>query len=173
MNRDPEKARAWQERSARKAHENRRARAIASGKSSTLPRAANPVAKQEPGQVTGSPKRKSGLSSRSRKPSRVAHFAAVAEACRTALERDGGCLAAPLVPEVRCWGKLDPQHVIPQGVRRDLAADPENIVGCCRGHHEWIGDHPEAARALGLHGHDGDDLGELKRRRLTGGANPA
>lgn len=163
MNRDPEKARAWQERSARKAQENRRARALASRS-----------APRDEGAKTGSaPARGAPLRSRSRKPSRVAHFAAVADACRTALERDGGCLAAVLVPEVRCWGKLDPQHVIPQGVRRDLAADPENIVGCCRGHHEWIGDHPEAARALGLHGHDGDDLGELRRRRLTGGANPA
>ena len=42
---------------------------------------------------------------------------------------------------------------------------PENIVACCRRHHEWIGDHPTEARLLGLHGFSGDELAELARRR--------
>lgn len=75
------------------------------------------------------------------------------------------CVARPLVVEVRCWGPLDPQHVIPRGVRPDMADDEANIIGCCRGHHDWIGDHPTKARELGLHGRDGDDLAELAQRR--------
>lgn len=94
-----------------------------------------------------------------------ARAAAAAEAGRRAKDRDGGCLVAAMVPEVRCWGPLDPQHVIPRSIRRDLAADERNIIGCCRGHHEWIEHQPEAARLLGVHGHDGDDLDELQARR--------
>lgn len=89
-----------------------------------------------------------------------------ADAGRRAKARDGGCVAAALVPELRCWGPLDPQHVIPRGVRRDLAADDRNIIGCCRGHHEWIEANKARARELGLHGHDGDDLDALAKARL-------
>jgi len=94
-----------------------------------------------------------------------------AEAGRRAKARDGGCVAAALVPDLRCWGPLDPQHVIPRGVRPDLADDDLNIIGCCRAHHRYIDDHPERARELGLHGRDGDDLEELRLRRLRA-ANP-
>lgn len=150
LDRDPEKARAWQQRSAAKAAENRRARAreqAASGERSGL---------QRSGQL------------RSRSPRKRERYAEIAAACGEAIERDGhACQARLLVPEIRCGGKLDPQHVIPQGVRKDLAADPENIVACCRRHHDWIGDHPERARALGLHGHSGDSLEELARRRVV------
>lgn len=79
--------------------------------------------------------------------------------------RDGGCVARALVPDVRCWGPLDPQHVIPRSTAPELVADEANIVGCCRGHHQWIESEPIKARKLGLHGHAGDDLDELARRR--------
>lgn len=106
---------------------------------------------------------------RSRSPRQREHYAAVAAACAAAVERDRGvCQARRLVPEVRCWGPIDPQHLIPQGVQRSLADVPENIVACCRGHHEWVGDHPLAARELGLHGRYGDDLDELAARRHRG-----
>lgn len=90
---------------------------------------------------------------------------------KVAKARDGGCIVAAMVPEVECWGPLDPQHVIPRGVRPSLADDPANIVAACRGHHQWIEEHPVEARAMGVHGHDGDDLEELaERRRLARGA---
>lgn len=98
----------------------------------------------------------------------AARARAAAEAGRVAKARDGGCVAAALVPELGCWGPLDPQHVIPRGVRRDLAAEPANIIGCCRGHHEWIEANKARARKLGLHGHDGDDLDDLAARRRSG-----
>jgi hypothetical protein len=90
---------------------------------------------------------------------------AAAEAGQRAKERDGRCIAAELVPELRCWGPLDPQHVIPRSTAPELVSDLANIVACCRGHHDWIGGNPEAARLLGLHGHAGDDLDELAARR--------
>lgn len=76
-----------------------------------------------------------------------------------AKNRDGHrCQAAEhgLLVHVECRGPLDGQHVIPRGVRRDLAAEVENIVSLCRGHHDYVGDHPDEARALGLHGRSGD-----------------
>ena len=153
--RDPAKARAWQQRSAEKAQENRRARAI---EQRSEPRPKGQAAR------SGELKRTGEL--RARSPRKRERYASIAEACGAAIERDGGrCQARLLVPEIRCGGKLDPQHVIPQGVRKDLAAEPANIVGCCRRHHDWIGDHPIDARALGLHGHSGDDLAELAQRR--------
>lgn len=104
---------------------------------------------------------------RSRSPRKAGRYAEIAAACAAALARDGHrCQARLLVPEVACGGPLDPQHVIPQGVDKTLAADPANIVACCRQHHEWIGDNPVAARAVGLHGRFGDDLAQLAAARI-------
>ena len=91
---------------------------------------------------------------RPRSPRKAARYAAIADACRTALDRDHHrCRGLGVIPgHDRCWGPLDPQHVIPQGVRPDLAADPANIIALCRAAHEWVGDHPNAAERLGLHG---------------------
>lgn len=156
--RDPVKAQAWRERSVRKAQERQRARA--------REKAAEP---RPPGEPRAGELKRSG-SLRARSPRKADRYAAIAAACGEAIERDGhACQARLLVPEIRCGGKLDPQHVIPQGVRKDLAAEPRNIVACCRRHHDWIGDHPEAARALGLHGFSGDDLEELAERRVVDG----
>ena len=47
-----------------------------------------------------------------------------------------------------CWGKLDPQHVIPQG--RGGPDDAENLASCCRGHHGWVEEHPRLAYLIGL-----------------------
>lgn len=136
LDRDPEKARAWQQRSRQAAAER---------------------ARQKP---------RSQLKARS--PRKAERYRAIAAACAEAIERDRGrCQARLLVPEISCGGPLDPQHVIPQGVDKSLAAEPDNIVACCRRHHDWIGDHPERARALGLHGRFGDALEELAARRLA------
>lgn len=48
---------------------------------------------------------------------------------------------------------VDPQHVIPRSVRRDLAATVANIVPLCRTAHRWVDAHPTAAHQLGLHGY--------------------
>lgn len=89
--------------------------------------------------------------------------ARIAEAGEEAKRRDGyRCRGLGLIPgHSRCWGPLDPQHVIPRGVRPDLADDPRVIVALCRGAHEWVGDHPAEARVLGLHAHDGDPITRL------------
>lgn len=64
------------------------------------------------------------------------------------LARDGGCRAAALVGEVRCWGPLDPHHLRRRSQGgTDTAA---NLATVCRAHHDWIHAHPEAASVLGL-----------------------
>lgn len=92
-----------------------------------------------------------------RSPRKADRYAAIAEACREAMERDRyRCRALDLIPGHRCAGPIDPQHVIPRSTRPDLAADPSNIVALCRLAHEWAGDHPNDARKLGLHGFSWD-----------------
>lgn len=102
---------------------------------------------------------------RARSPRSADRYERIAEASRVALERDRyRCQAVGLVPH-ECRGALDPHHVISKGARADLADDPANIVGVCRAAHDWIGDHPEAARLVGLYGRSGDDLAALARLR--------
>ncbi len=61
------------------------------------------------------------------------------------------CHARDLVPEVDCWGGLDPQHIGPRSTHPGQRTDPSNITPVCRGHHHWIDDHPAKAEARGLH----------------------
>lgn len=94
--------------------------------------------------------------------------AAATKAGAQAKARDRGCVVEAMLPAIPCWGPLDPQHVIPRSTAPELAAEPANIIGCCRGHHEWLEAHPRHARRLGIHGHAGDDLAVLaERRRLA------
>lgn len=64
------------------------------------------------------------------------------------IARDGGCVAASLVPEVRCLGSGHIHHVLPrsQGGGHDVS----NLVLVCLGHHGWIHDHPARSYELGL-----------------------
>lgn len=64
------------------------------------------------------------------------------------LERDGGCVAARLLPEVPCWGGLHLHHRL----RRSQGGSdaPENLVTLCAAHHGWVHEHPEKARLAGL-----------------------
>lgn len=62
------------------------------------------------------------------------------------------CQAAALVPEVACWGPLDPQHVIPRSAWRGGRLVASNVLAVCRGHHEWVGREKRRAAVLGLHG---------------------
>jgi len=69
------------------------------------------------------------------------------------MERDGWrCQAAELVPSVRCGGPLDAHEVLSRG-RGGSIYDAANIVSICRMHHRWVGEHPDAANALGLWHH--------------------
>lgn len=76
--------------------------------------------------------------------------AAVVEA---AYFRDGrDCVARVSVPQIRCGGRLDPHEVIPRSAWPGGALVLENVVTICRRHHDWVGDHPELAHDVGLHG---------------------
>lgn len=70
-----------------------------------------------------------------------------------AFDRDRGrCRAEFSVSWIRCGGRLDPHEVIPRSVWPDGELVLENVIMICRRHHDWVGDHPEAAHAAGLHG---------------------
>lgn len=100
-----------------------------------------------------------GVTTEARAARRAERDEAIRDACEAAKARDRyRCQAERrgIIREVRCWGPLDPQHIIPRSTRPDLADDVTNIVALCRGHHEWVGANPEEARELGLHGYAGD-----------------
>lgn len=62
--------------------------------------------------------------------------------------RDGGCRGRALIPDLSCWGKLDPHHILrrSQGGQDTL----DNLVTLCRAHHDWVHAYPESSRNLGL-----------------------
>lgn len=60
------------------------------------------------------------------------------------------CSGAEVVPEVKCWGPLDVDEVVPRGVRPGGHLDPSNVQVLCRLHHEWKHAHPQEAAARGL-----------------------
>lgn len=64
-------------------------------------------------------------------------------------ERDKTCRARELVPEVRCWGPLDVDEILPRG-RGGNPYDPAECQLLCRGHHIWKHDNPRRALELGL-----------------------
>ena len=122
-----------------------------------LPRR-TPLGRSQPLDRRSGPLARSTLRSsgrlRARSPRKRERYEAIAAASAEALARDRyRCRGLGLIPgHDRCSGPLDPQHVIPKGVRPDLAADPANIIALCRLAHDWVGDHPDLAEALGLHG---------------------
>lgn len=70
------------------------------------------------------------------------------------LARDGRCcVAGALVPSIACRGPLDVHEVIPRSAWREGYLVDDNCVTICRAHHDWVGDHPEAAHGFGLHGY--------------------
>lgn len=66
-------------------------------------------------------------------------------------QRDVTCQARLKVPDVKCGGPLDCHELIPRSVWPRGELVEANVVLVCRSHHEWIGDNPEKAHALGLH----------------------
>lgn len=76
-------------------------------------------------------------------------------AARTAVleivrRRDRYCIAAELVPEVRCDGPLDGDELISRAHWRDGYLDPMNTILVCRAHHTFRHDNPTEAEARGL-----------------------
>jgi 5-methylcytosine-specific restriction endonuclease McrA len=71
---------------------------------------------------------------------------------KSVLERDKECKAQRLMPEIMCWGRLDPHHIL----RRSQGGQdtPDNLVTLCRAHHSAV--HEQIARSY--------ELGLLKRR---------
>ena len=66
------------------------------------------------------------------------------------LERDGRCMAAELVPSVQCRGALVVHEPPQRSVVPGSHLDPELCVAICEGHHVWVHDNIEDARAVGL-----------------------
>lgn len=64
------------------------------------------------------------------------------------LARDGGCVARALMPEVTCWGRIDPHHVL----RRSQGGPDhvDNLVSLCRAHHSAVHEQVARAKNLGL-----------------------
>jgi len=70
------------------------------------------------------------------------------------MRRDGYvCRAVELVPEVTCGGEADVHEIIPRSAWPGGWLIESNAILVCRRHHEWIGDHPNLAHDLGLHGY--------------------
>ena len=71
--------------------------------------------------------------------------------------RDKTCRGRELAPWVRCWHPegelLDVHEIIPRSAWPDGFLEVTNCILICRGHHDWVGDYPEAAAAVGLHGY--------------------
>lgn len=64
------------------------------------------------------------------------------------VRRDGECVGRRLVPEVACFGRLDPHHVL----RRSQGGldTPENLILLCRSCHDWVHAHPALSVERGL-----------------------
>ncbi len=66
------------------------------------------------------------------------------------LERDGGCVAAPLVPDVACAGPLDVHEPGGGAYRVSSWLDPDRCLTLCRAHHDNAHANPAWAYELGL-----------------------
>lgn len=62
------------------------------------------------------------------------------------------CQARAAVPEISCGGPLDPHEIIPRSAWARGWLVLSNVLMVCRAHHDWIGDNPADAHAVGLHG---------------------
>lgn len=66
------------------------------------------------------------------------------------LERDGGCVAAELVPSIACRGALVVHEPPQRSVVPGSHLRPELCVAVCSAHHAWAHDHIAEAREFGL-----------------------
>ena len=64
-------------------------------------------------------------------------------------KRDGyKCRIAPFLPDDPCMGRLTPHHLKKAG--QGGAYNEENLISACAHHNDWVEDHPDEAKALGL-----------------------
>jgi hypothetical protein len=75
------------------------------------------------------------------------------EVVEAAGRRDGWRCRARALVDSRCSGPLDPHEVIPRSAWKAGYLNVDNVVMVCRAHHDWIGDHPDEAHTVGLHGY--------------------
>lgn len=93
---------------------------------------------------------------RSRKPlprqsvKRRREALARAEVAVAARQRDGGCVARTLVPDVACAGRLDPHERISRARWPGGHLVLDNVVTLCRAHHDWAHVHEQAAIDVGI-----------------------
>lgn len=67
-----------------------------------------------------------------------------------ALARDHGCVAAGVVAEVACGGRLDCDEWDLRSALPGGHLDLDNVQTLCRNHHAWKHTHPIEAAAYGL-----------------------
>lgn len=97
------------------------------------------------------PKRSKPLARQSTK--RQGERAARGDVIEAVLLRDGrGCSARLVLPH-ECAGPLDAHEVIPRSAWPGGHLVASNVRLLCRKAHDWVGDHPDAAHKLGLHGY--------------------
>lgn len=135
LERDPDKIRAWQRRSA--------ARARSTGWQSPDRRRASASAARDEGAKTGN---RSTVRPRSERTQAEAPGRAVIR--DTVFRRDGRCLLSD-VDGHRCSGaRLTPHHLLKAGRGGGYTVD--NLVTLCAGGNTWVEDHPTDAARLGL-----------------------
>jgi hypothetical protein len=72
---------------------------------------------------------------------------------RRVRQRDGNqCQAKGKAPG-RCSGPTDVHEIIPRSAWKAGYLMDDNCIVICRAHHDWVGDYPDDAHDLGLHGY--------------------
>lgn len=72
--------------------------------------------------------------------------------CKRVRARDRTCQAKGKLPH-RCSGPLDVHEIIPRSAWRKGYLVDDNCILICRTAHDWVGDNPDAAHLIGLHGY--------------------
>jgi 5-methylcytosine-specific restriction endonuclease McrA len=83
----------------------------------------------------------------------IAKLPARAAVVDAAWDRDQGRCQATRVTHVKCGGALEVHEIIPRSAWAGGELCLDNVILVCREHHRWIGSHPMAAHAAGLHGY--------------------
>jgi len=86
--------------------------------------------------------------------------ALIAAMRKDVMARDGRCRAhlLGLVPDVKCWGPTDMDHLKSRG-RGGTVVSMDNVIALCRAHHIWKDDHPIEANEVGLWPHSWESEG--------------